>query len=351
MEYERNRSKRRQVIVIHVLVWGVLAAIPFIVNPFMSHRPRELMVVPYIHLLSLLFVYYVNANVLVPKLLLAKKMLLYLLAIVALVGVVFWGTQRVLQFVHMELGAPARLESLNTIGALGKILFRIILLFMVVALGIAIKLFERLAWQEQHHVNIQKEQLNTELAFLKNQINPHFFFNTLNTIYSLTNSNPAAAQDTLLKLSSLMRYLLYETEKPFTTLAKEVEFLKGYIELMKVRIPSNVSVTFVVDVSHPNRQLPPLLFIPFVENAFKHGVSNAYESRIEIVLIELNDALVFKSRNPVFRKQLNLGGGGIGLENVKRRLKLLYTPDQYCLVVEEKEQRFSINLSIPLNDD
>ena len=125
--------------------------------------------------------------------------------------------------------------------------------------------------------------LNTELAFLKNQINPHFFFNTLNNIYSLVQINVGDGQKAILQLSKLMRYLLYDTDKGEQPLSREIEFMTTYIDLMKLRLSEKVSVTVVFPENFDNVLIPPLLFLPFIENAFKHGISYRKSSFIHII--------------------------------------------------------------------
>ena len=128
----------------------------------------------------------------------------------------------------------------------------------------------------------EKEKLNSELAFLKNQISPHFFFNTLNNIYSLISINAEDSQKAVLKLSKLMRYLLYESEQGNTKLSNEIDFMNNYIDLMKLRMNDKVDLTVSFPKKYEDKNIPPLLFIPFIENAFKHGISYREKSFIDI---------------------------------------------------------------------
>ena len=177
----------------------------------------------------------------------------------------------------------------------------------------------------------EEKQKNTEaeLAWLKNQLNPHFLFNTLNNISSLTQIDPDAAQDSIAQLSDLMRYAMYETNKEMVPLEGEMEFMRNYIELMKLRCNEKATVDYQMNVQHEQLTLPPLLFISLIENAFKHGLSNSQPSSIRILLEERDGNITFCCDNTNFPKSdKDRSGSGIGLENTHRRLELLY-PGRY----------------------
>ena len=196
---------------------------------------------------------------------------------------------------------------------------------------------------------LEKEKLKTELAFLKNQVSPHFFMNTLNNIHALIDINSEDAKESLIKLSKLMRYLLYDSETGKTTLAKEIEFIKSYVDLMKLRFTEKVSVKLSFPEKIPNIEIPPMLFTSLLENAFKHGVSYQKESFIEIIMNANNEFLFFRIINS---KQKSGNGivekGGIGLENLQKRLELIYGKD-YSFVQTESENDFEINIKLPIN--
>ncbi len=163
-----------------------------------------------------------------------------------------------------------------------------------------------------------------ELAWLKNQINPHFLFNTLNNISSLTQINPDAAQDAIAQLSDLLRYAMYETNKKLVPIQGEVEFMRNYISLMKLRCNEKTEVVTAFNVEQ-NVEIAPLLFISLVENAFKHGVSSSRPSRIECLLQQQDEKIVFACDNTNYPKDdADRSGSGIGIENTRRRLELMY---------------------------
>jgi LytS/YehU family sensor histidine kinase len=218
---------------------------------------------------------------------------------------------------------------------------------LVTGISLGLKFSDRYTEQEKRRKEIEKEQLNTELAFLKNQINPHFFFNTLNNIYSLVQTNVNDGQKAILQLSKLMRYLLYETDKECVPISREIDFMKIYIELMRLRLTPKIDLQVSFPDSYPDVKISPLIFLPFIENAFKHGISNRTFSFIHIGMNVTNSETEFTCSNSLAAGNgLSLdGGSGIGLENVKKRLSLLY-PDRHKLTIDNDEKVFAVKLII-----
>ena len=171
----------------------------------------------------------------------------------------------------------------------------------------------------------KQREIEAELAWLKNQINPHFLFNTLNNISSLAQIDGDGTQEAIMQLSDLLRYAMYETNKPKVPLDGEVEFMRNYIELMKLRCNEMTEVRSAFIVHSPNTEIAPLLFISLIENAFKHGMDSNAPAAIDISLVQTDGTLVFtcdNTNNPKPTKDRS--GSGIGLENTRRRLDLLY---------------------------
>ncbi len=221
--------------------------------------------------------------------------------------------------------------------------------FLVVGFNAAIKLTVKWQAEEQKNKELEKEKLKTELAFLKNQVSPHFFMNTLNNIHALIDINAETAKESVIKLSKLMRYLLYDSEAGKTTLTKEVEFIKSYIDLMKLRFTSQVEVNLSFPPVLPNIVIPPMLFTSLLENAFKHGISYQKKSFVELIVKTDQKSLLFQIRNS--KKDNNTGlnePGGIGLENLKKRLNLIYQ-DRYSLEQKEDKDTFEINIKLPIH--
>ena len=196
---------------------------------------------------------------------------------------------------------------------------------VMAAIAIGIRHFIRMGQLKQQLQNEKAKNTEAELAWLKNQINPHFLFNTLNNISSLTQIDADAAQDAIAQLSDLLRYAMYETNKKTVPLEGEVEFMKNYIGLMKLRCNEKTTVDARFSVLNTQLEVAPLLFISLVENAFKHGVSSSQPSSIVINLQEHDGEVVFLCDNTNFPKDdKDRSGSGIGLENTRRRLDLLY---------------------------
>lgn len=203
--------------------------------------------------------------------------------------------------------------------------FMFLLLNIVIgAIAIGIRHFIRIRQIRQQLLDEKAKNTEAELAWLKNQINPHFLFNTLNNISSLTQIDPDAAQDAIAQLSDLLRYAMYETNKKTVPIQGEVEFMRNYISLMKLRCNDKTEVTTTFDVKQ-NIEIAPLLFISLIENAFKHGVSSSRPSKIGIRLLQNEGELVFNCDNTNYPKDdADRSGSGIGLENTRRRLELMY---------------------------
>ena len=199
---------------------------------------------------------------------------------------------------------------------------------------------------------MENQKISAELLNLKSQINPHFLFNSLNSIYSLANKNSdKRTAQTILKLSDMMRYMMYESADNIVALEKEIEYLKNYIELQQIRLKETIPVTFNVSGKIGNKMIAPLLLIPFVENAFKHGISYLHESFISIELNFEENHLNFKTTNSISTDLVEKEkSSGIGLENVRKRLDLLY-PQKHKLQTFKSENSFTVKLQIQLSND
>lgn len=215
--------------------------------------------------------------------------------------------------------------------------------------SLGLRVIERHSQIEKLQKDLEKEKLNSELAFLKNQISPHFFFNTLNNIYSLIGINPDDSQKAVLKLSKLMRYLLYESEHGDSKLSGEIDFMNNYIDLMKLRMNEKIALDISFPSEYEDRNIPPLLFVPFIENAFKHGISYRETSFIDISLSMEKEIISFRCSNSLFkiREDADNTHSGIGLENVKKRLGLLF-PGKHDLKIIKTDSQFEVLLQINL---
>lgn len=219
---------------------------------------------------------------------------------------------------------------------------------LLIGMNLGVKLYFKSQEDSKLMAQIDKHNLERQLEYLKYQVNPHFFMNTLNNIHALVDIDPERAKTTIVELSKMMRYILYEGSNRLIPLPREVQFLNNYVQLMRLRYTDKVSIRLSAPSNLPDKMIPPLLLIMFVENAFKHGISYLTESFVYITIDVKNDRLKFVCRNS--KQQLMVKEkkeGGMGLVNVRRRLDLLFH-DTYTLNIEDRESEYEVSLDLPL---
>ena len=227
----------------------------------------------------------------------------------------------------------------------------IIVLLLMFGANLGTKLYFRTRSDQRKLQELEKQNLEQQLEYLKYQINPHFFMNTLNNIHALVDIEPTKAQDTILELSKMMRFVLYEGDKSGVPLNRELEFIRTYITLMQLRYTDKVKITLDLPTEVPDKTMPPLMLVSFIENAFKHGVSYQHDSFIE-VKVSIDEPLPevthlhFSCRNSK-AEHPNQEKGGVGLVNVKKRLDLLYDKN-YTLNIKDETGTYTVELIIPL---
>lgn len=288
----------------------------------------------------LFLIYMINFYLLIPFLLFKGKKWLYLISSFALVSLFhahyfFADVSMLPAFAktgfYSQLGTSYSTAILATLAALG-------IRSLVRSHRLQVELEEK-----------QRQSAEAELVWLKNQLNPHFLFNSLNNISSLTQIDPDQAQDAIGQLSDLLRYALYESNKSEVSLAGEVEFMRNYVSLMRLRCSSMTTVVENYNIGAQSHQIAPLLFISFIENAFKHGTSNSHESHVNISLTEDQSSVTFLCRNTNIPKgESDHSGSGIGLENTRRRLDLCY-PKRYSWSQGIEDGEFFIKVVINLD--
>ena len=233
-------------------------------------------------------------------------------------------------------------------------------LFLLLGLNLGVKLYFKNERDRKKMQQLKSQTLEQQLEHLRYQLNPHFFMNTLNNIHALIDINSEQAKQTIVDLSHLMRYVLYEGAKATVPLERDIAFMEDYIRLMKIRYADRVSIkaTFETPPNTPlssprfprgrnpkGEELPPMLFISFIENAFKHGVSYQKPSFIYISLQATDEQIVFNCRNSVHKKEGTGEPGGVGLRNVRQRLDLLYA-DRYTLDIQETEKEYCVTVKL-----
>ena len=333
-------SSRFATIIIHVILWLAWFLLPYI----FADSPQEgftYLIRNSSLLIMLAALFYLNTTLLIPKLFLNGKGLIYIffwIGFIILIGFLNAGWGSLLD----SVGIPSRHHSFSR-----RFAYPIFPCLLVFALSTAIKISNEWFKNEKQIKEMENEKLTAELAFLKSQVNPHFLFNILNNICSLARKKSDDTENALIKLSQIMRYMLYESKDERVSLEKEVEYLKSYIELQQLRISDKVVINFNINGDTESMMIEPLLLIPFVENAFKHGVSYMDASIINILLNIKQNELNFMVDNTIaVKRDTSLpSDSGIGLKNVVRRLELLY-PGKHTLHVKDDGVIYTIDLQI-----
>ena len=217
---------------------------------------------------------------------------------------------------------------------------------LLMGMNLGVKYYFKEEQDAEERQELDKKNLEQRLQYLRYQVNPHFFMNTLNNIHALVDIDPEKAKTTIVELSKMMRYILYEGSNRLIPVQREMQFLNNYVLLMRLRYPDKVAITFDAPSAVPDLLLPPLLLIIFVENAFKHGISYCNDSFINISFRIEGGRLVFKCRNSKNMNR-NCEKGGLGLVNVRKRLDLLFAQN-YRLDITDGADVYEVTLSLPL---
>lgn len=393
--------------VIYILFWGALFLSPFwgfILGGSSSAVEWTQVFKFWLYLLPALVLFFINNNLLMPFLLLVKKReryyLLCLICIIALVYLSFviasatggassmqkrdmhsmerprgempgrkaprmyvyskyTGTQSTIHdffcennAVSVKMSPPTDKDRGFQAALLHPDTVQILLIVFVLAFNICVRLFFLTLRADERLREVEKAKLRTELDYLKYQINPHFFMNTLNNIHALIDIDATKAQEAVIGLSKMMRHVLYEAHLPMVPLEKEIEFLNSYVELMRLRYTSALKIKTMFPLNAERYSVPSLLFVSFLENAFKHGVSYTKKSNIDVA-IEVDESVI------CFRCSNNCAGNddaveqpysGIGIENVRKRLNLIYG-DEHSLEIEKSSTSFCVILKLPVKYD
>lgn len=284
--------------------------------------------------------FYLNTYVLIPKLLKVKGVWIYLFSVVATISVILVLNLMVRNYLLVPMGYSLRVTVWS--------LFPIILLY---AVSTSYKIFSDYIDDDRQRKELENEKLKSELSFLRSQISPHFMFNVLNSLVSLARKKSDLLEPVIIKLSDLLRYMLYESDEMKVTLEKEMRYLESFVELQRLRFGTHVKISFRVENLIPHRTIEPMLLIPFVENAFKHGTGMVANPVIDVLAEVWEDRFYFRVTNKVnttFREEKDKSSG-IGLNNVRRRLSLLY-PDSHEIETTEQDGWFVAELTLRFKD-
>tara|TARA_R110002096_G_C14653390_1_gene726664 strand:- start:5798 stop:6811 length:1014 start_codon:yes stop_codon:yes gene_type:complete len=324
-------------ITLHSFLWLLLFIYPMVSldNEYLIYRN-------WLSLTSIFLAFYINYFVLIDLFFFKyKKKYFYIINTLLIVFLyILLGYTLKFQFFHPTVnGEMIREIRSGTMTTIQVILPIILSIGMCVGLKVNTKLNKnQLALQESKQV-----QLDTEIKYLKYQVQPHFLFNTLNNIYALIDNSPKIAKESLHSMSKMMRYLLHDSSIDKVPIVKEIEFLERYIELMKLRISSNTTIEKNFPVINQPIQIAPLLLISFIENAFKHGIDAIQPSFIKIELTIENQRIHYSVINTSFPEKEKITDSGIGLNNLKKRLELLY-PNKFKLIIKEENHQYIAQL-------
>lgn len=347
-------------IMLHLAFWAVVIILPWFMISGNLEQPGFFEGRYYLRLLNGGLLFYLTYFFLVPRLYLNNRKLYFYISVLLAIGILFGATELISNWIfpddlliqHMDMirekiaaeglkfnGPSPSMRYLNSIFAS----------FLISALAMGIRVTEAYSEKEKQNRELEKEKLTADLGLLKNQVSPHFFFNTLNNIYALIESGSPDAGTAVLKLSKMMRYVLHDSEENKVTLNQELEFMNHYIDLMRLRLSEKVKVSVDFRPHSGEIGIPSMLFISFIENAFKHGISYREPSFIEISLKTSASELIFSCINSRFTEQDHNAAesSGIGLENVRKRLNLIF-PGRHVLEISDNPATFSVLLTIKL---
>ncbi|MCR8558478.1 sensor histidine kinase [Mucilaginibacter sp. BJC16-A38] len=336
--------KSRWQIFWHVFFWVLMISfLIFIAQLDEKISLREILVVFILYSVINISLFYINYLILLPRFFHKKRYGTY--AIIVTITVIVFGIGK--YGVGLLFKSFILVHSKgHVIGFaqyfLGTLFTSLFFLFLSTALKFAIDWF----LNERIQRDLENQRLSAELSFLKSQINPHFLFNSLNSIYSLAYQRSATTPEAILKLSEIMRYMLYECNDNKVELSKELQYLQNYIDLQKIRFSNKAYIDYKVEGVIQNQQIVPLLLIAFIENAFKHGVANDPLTPIRLLIDVDDEHLHFYIQNKKHNNNRD-PAGGIGLNNVKRRLNLLY-PNKYNLDIRDETDTYTVELSLVL---
>ena len=363
---KKTTTKKLNENIIYLIIWLMVFSLPILTLKNDPDFNVSRIILEWVKISPFLLIFFINNSLLAPKFLFKNKNYQYIALVTVLILIVsiLFDFTKLLQdllspnFNHIQadqilnqppfpgnMPPPGVAAPMFSLGA--QIIDMIVFSYLVVGFNCAVKfVFKRQA--EEKDIEIQRNiHLQTELTFLKNQVSPHFFMNTLNNIHSLIDYDAEIAKESVITLSKLMRHILYDSQSDKISLKKEMDFIRNYIELMRLRNSEKVKITLTIPENYPDKMIPPLLFTSYIENAFKHGISFQIECYIDINFEITNNKLIFIIKNSKVNRLNEPEHVGFGIENSRKRLDLIYG-NKYSLDIDNNDNSFTVNLKIPL---
>lgn len=339
---------------IYVLLWSLVLLFPIIIISDNSDFGWERVVLEWVRLVPFMLFFIIHNSLLIPVFM-NKKYLLYGcgLIISIIVVMMIFPICKEIQFQVLPERPYYTMQGMEqqriaAVRGVKNLLDKILFLILIVAFNLLLKYF----FIQQQKLRLEetksRETIQTELNFLKNQISPHFFMNTLNNIHALIDYDPDIAKKTVISLARMMRHILYESQSRRVHIKKEMDFIRSYVELMRLKTSEKVAISCNIPDNLPDKSIPPLIFTSLIENAFKHGVSLKDKSYINID-ISFPDENHMKCQIVNSNHSANRQGEhkGIGLENTRRRLDIEF-PSAYILDISDTPNEYTVNINIPI---
>jgi sensor histidine kinase YesM len=337
----QKHKPNKYYVAVHILAWMLIAILPFVFPGRNSMLKYDFIVTWGVSLTLSIGVFYIYYGFVFKRYLKQDALLKFVfISLSVLAGYI--GFELVFGYLaHQTIGF------IEHNGYRDIIIRKIFSNTFIIGVALFVSMVENWLRAQKYQQAIERERLESELKMLKFQVNPHFLFNTLNNIHTLVYKKSERAPEAILKLSSLMRYMLYETDGNRVSLAKELEYLQTFVELQKLRLAGNQQVAFIIEGDPNGYEIAPLLLVSFIENAFKHGARASQDTLIEIVITIANGMLTFCCTNDFWDNSQSEVNSGIGQANVKKRLELMYRGG-YQLSVNTANDKYSVNLTLSL---
>ncbi len=344
------RSRHKEILY-HILFWVTYSSIFTFVEGGYSNKFQNAFYIEVVYLPFRLVVVYLNFFWLMPKYLLKRKIGLYMALTIFTIIIASFG-HRYTAYFHTNAFIFPNWEQGDFWQAY-KFLQSAMIITSPMIFLIGLSIVSKWVTTERRAELLEKEKLKAELGYLRSQINPHFFFNTLNNLYGLALQKSDRTAEVVMKLSELMSYILYEADREHVPLSKEIDQIERYIALEQIRYENRFKLDFLIDGDIDQFQIPPLLLLPFVENSFKHGVNKDSQEGWVGITIDVKESEFYfciKNKIPVLKEKDGSDNNGLGIANTKKRLELLF-PNCHSLEYTETKELFSVTLTITRSDN